>query len=87
MNDMISPLAADIVGLIAPTPLHLNFGETDDGSPIDEVEQGMKVVAKAYAEKNASDRFTFFIEKGVGHVLSDEMWKRTKEHFSKYLKA
>ncbi len=77
----------DIVALVAPKPLHLNFGETDDGSPIVEVEEGMKIVAKAYAEKSASDRFSFYIEKGTGHVLSDEMWARTKAHFAKYLKG
>lgn len=77
----------DIVGLIAPTPLHLNFGETDDGSPIEEVEQGIKVVEKAYAAANAGDRFTYYIERGSGHILSDEMWQRTKAHFAKYLKV
>jgi len=77
----------DIVGLIAPRPLHLNFGETDDGSPIDEVRAAMPRIQAAYAARNAADRFTFFIEAGTGHVLSEEMWRRTREHFARYLRA
>ncbi|MBW3542376.1 MAG: dienelactone hydrolase family protein, partial [Planctomycetes bacterium] len=30
----------DVAALIAPRPLHLNFGENDGGSPIDEVRHG-----------------------------------------------
>jgi hypothetical protein len=33
------------------------------------------------------DRFSYFIEEGVGHELSPEMWRRTREHFAKYLRA
>lgn len=75
----------DIVSLIAPTPLHLNFGETDSGSPIEEVKAAMPIIKKAYDSMNAGNNFTWFIEEKVGHVLSDEMWKRTKAHFAKHL--
>jgi dienelactone hydrolase len=77
----------DIVGLIAPRPLHLNFGETDDGSPIEEVRAALPRIQAAYAARNAADRFTFFIEDGTGHVLSEEMWRRTRDHFARYLRA
>ena len=77
----------DIVGLIAPRPLHLNFGETDDGSPIEEVRAAMPVIQNAYKAKNAGDKFTWFIQEKTGHVLSDEMWKLTREHFARYLKG
>lgn len=77
----------DIVSLIAPKPLHLNFGETDDGSPIEEVRAGMPVIERAYAAQNAADKFTYFIEEGIGHILSDAMWQRTKAHFAKYLRG
>lgn len=75
----------DIVGMIAPRPLHLNFGETDDGSPIEEVRTGLETIQRAYAAKKASKNFSYYIEMGSGHILSDEMWKRTKAHFAKYL--
>ena len=35
----------DIVGMIAPRALHLNFGETDSGSPIEEVKAGVETSA------------------------------------------
>ncbi len=75
----------DIVALTAPRPLHLNFGELDDGSPIEEVRAAMPRIADAYAAQNAADQFTFFIEPGTGHVLSDAMWSHTQQHFARYL--
>ena len=38
----------DIAALIAPRPLLLNFGETDSGSPIEEMRAGMERIAAAY---------------------------------------
>ena len=76
----------DIVSLIAPKPLHLNFGETDSGSPIEEVKSAMPIIKKAYESMNAGNNFSWFIEEKTGHILSDEMWKRTKAHFAKHLK-
>src|SRR5579863_629923 len=75
----------DIAALIAPRALHLNFGETDSGSPIDEVRGGIETIAKAYQSVHAEDRFSWFIEENTGHVLSDEMWKRTKAVFARHL--
>jgi len=36
-----------------------------------------------HAEKN----FVAFIEDGVGHVLSEAMWLRTKEWFARHLRG
>jgi dienelactone hydrolase len=77
----------DIVGMIAPRALHLNFGETDGGSPIEEVKTGVEIIRRAYQAKKAEDRFTYYIEPGAGHVLSEEMLRRVKSHFARYLKA
>ncbi|HEX6985813.1 MAG TPA: dienelactone hydrolase family protein [Planctomycetaceae bacterium] len=75
----------DIAGLIAPRALHLNFGETDSGSPIEEVRGGVRTIAAAYEAVNAADRFTYFIEPGVGHVLSEKMWELARATFEKHL--
>jgi dienelactone hydrolase len=75
----------DIAALIAPRALHLNFGEHDHGSPIDEVRRGVEGIAKAYSAKGAVENFSCFIEPGVGHVLSAEMWRQTKSWFAKHL--
>ena len=77
----------DLAGLIAPRALHLNFGAKDGGSPIREVRQAVKTIAGAYERAGAAERFTHFIESGAGHVLSAEMWRRTRECFRKHLGA
>ena len=75
----------DIAGLIAPRALHLNFGETDLGSPIREVRTGVETIAAAFANVHADDRFTYFIEADTGHVLSDAMWEKVQAFFARYL--
>jgi len=77
----------DIAGLIAPRALHLNFGELDGGSPIEEVREGVNSIARAYQQAHAADKFSYFIEAGAGHVLSDEMWKRARQWFHKHLRC
>ncbi len=75
----------DIAGLIAPRALHLNFGEKDTGSPIQEVREGIKTIASAYKKINAEENFSWYIEEGSGHILSNEMWNRAKNWFKKHL--
>ena len=77
----------DIAALIAPRALHLNFGETDSGSPIDEVRKGVAVIEQSYQAMHAEKNFTSFIEPHTGHVLSDAMWLRVKAFFEKHLKT
>ena len=77
----------DIAALIAPRPLHMNFGEQDTGSPIEEVRAGIERIAAAYAQQNASDNFSYFIEPDTGHVLSDTMWGKTRDWFARHLKT
>lgn len=76
----------DIAGLIAPRALHLNFGELDTGSPIEEVREGIEIIARAYKEVGALENFSWYIEDGAGHVLSDEMWRRAKDWFERHLR-
>jgi dienelactone hydrolase len=75
----------EIAGLIAPRRLHLNFGETDQGSPIKEVRTGVKQIAEIYAKSNAAEQFSHYIEADTGHVLSDDMWRRTRDVFASVL--
>jgi dienelactone hydrolase len=77
----------DIAALIAPRPLHMNFGELDKGSPIDEVRAGIETIARAYERAGAPERFSHHIEKGAGHILSDEMWSHTRAWFRRHLLA
>lgn len=75
----------DIAALIAPRAFHLNFGELDGGSPIDEVRRGVEVIRRAYQAQHAEDKFSYFIESNTGHVLSDSMWSKTKDFFARHL--
>jgi dienelactone hydrolase len=77
----------DIAALIAPRALHLNLGETDSGSPIDEARAGIQTIARAYDRLGVSDKFSHFIEGGAGHVLSDPMWKLARRWFQKHLRG
>ena len=77
----------DIAALIAPRALHLNFGESDGGSPIEYVKQGLPVIERAYESMHAEDNFSYFIEEGAGHVLSDQMWDLTLAFFNRHLKG
>lgn len=77
----------DIAGLIAPRALHLNIGERDGGSPIDEVRAGLQTIARAYQAAGAPQQFSHFIEPGTGHVLSDAMWQRARAWFEKHLRG
>jgi hypothetical protein len=77
----------DVAGLIAPRALHLNFGELDSGSPIDEVRAGLDVIARAYADQGGAEQFSWYIEAGAGHVLSPEMWQRTRDWFARHLSS
>ncbi len=75
----------DIAALIAPRPLHLNFGERDRGSPIDETLRAVKRIALAYQNLNAAENFSHFIEPGVGHALSAPMWEQVQTFFARHL--
>ena len=77
----------DIAGLIAPRALHLNIGETDGGSPIEEVREGLKTIAAAYAEAGAPEQFSHYIEEGTGHVLSPAMWEWVVAFFARHLRG
>ena len=76
----------DIVALTAPRPLHMNFGELDGGSPIEHVRDAMVNIRMAYESMHAEDNFTYYIERGAGHVLSKEMWRRGLSFFDRHLK-
>lgn len=77
----------DIAALIAPRALHLNLGETDGGTPIEEARKGIETIRRAYEAMHAEANFTSYIEAGTGHVLSPEMWRRTKDVFAKHLRG
>ncbi|MBS3776801.1 MAG: dienelactone hydrolase family protein [Bacteroidales bacterium] len=77
----------EIASLIAPRPLHLNFGEADHGSPVEFVKKGLKRIEAVYKREGAAGNFTSFIEPDKGHVLSQAMWQKVKTCFARHLKT
>lgn len=77
----------DMAALIAPRAFHLNLGETDRGTPIEEARAGIETVRRAYEAVHAEDKFTSFIEPNTGHVLTPAMWEHVRATFAKHLKA
>jgi len=75
----------EIVSLIAPRPLHLNFGELDAGNPINAVKEALRRIANVYKSLDASENFSYLIEQGVGHTLTARMWEEAKAKFQKHL--
>jgi dienelactone hydrolase len=75
----------DVAGLIAPRPLHLNFGSADHGTPEADLEWSLARIAEWYGQAGAPEAFTHYIEEGSGHVLSPEMWRRTLAFFRRHL--
>ncbi len=76
----------DIAALIAPRALHLNFGETDHGCPIVDIPEAMETISQAYKSMHAEENFSYYIEHGSGHVLSEKMWTWVKKVFTRHLR-
>ena len=76
-----------IASLIAPRALHLNLGENDSGSPIQEAREGIQTIRQAYESAGAGNQFSAFIEANTGHVLSPQMWAHAKAFFDRHLRA
>ncbi len=77
----------EIASLIAPRALHLNLGELDRGSPIKEARTGVARIKNAYHQAGADEHFSVHIEAGSGHVLSDAMWRKTRDVLARHLLA
>lgn len=77
----------DVAALIAPRALHLNFGTLDTGSPIGEVRRGVEVIRQNYLAMHAESQFTWLIEEGIGHTLTEAMWGNVKRTFAKHLRG
>ncbi len=75
----------EIASLIAPRALHLNLGEADGGSPIKQAREGVQRIARAYEKAGAAEQFSHYIQADTGHILSPEMWDKTKEFFAAHL--
>lgn len=73
------------VSLIAPRRLHLNFGAKDKLNPVEYIEAETPIISAAFEAAGAAENFSFFIDRAVGHELSEDMKSRMFKVFSETL--
>lgn len=74
-----------LAGLIAPRFLHLNFGAGDPLNPVASVERALPTIAEIYAANGSPEAFTWYIDPGAGHEISENMKRRIIESLKKFL--
>ena len=87
------PLTASVAAVFSSISEHSTLSYTNVAylrvrcAGIQEAREGVKTIAAAYEKAGVRDRFSWYIEEGTGHVLSEEMWKRTRQVFARHLRA
>ena len=72
--------------LIAPRPLLMINGDTDNHTPLPGVQQCVEAARKAYADAKAEDHFAVRIQEKTGHQVRPESEKAAIEWFVRWLK-
>jgi dienelactone hydrolase len=71
--------------LIAPRPLMVINGDSDDKTPLPGVELAAGAAKAAYEKAGAADRFVLKVQEKTGHAVSPESTKEAVEFLVKYL--
>jgi len=72
--------------LIAPRPLLVINGDSDNHTPLPGVQEAVSTAEKAYAAADAKDHFAVRIQEKTGHKVTDESETAAIEWFVKWLK-
>jgi dienelactone hydrolase len=72
--------------LIAPRPLLVINGDSDDHTPLPGVKECAEAARQAYHKANADERFTLRIQEKTGHAVKPESERAAIEWFVKWLK-
>ena len=72
--------------LIAPRPLLMINGDTDDHTPLPGVKECMAVAEKEYAAKGAEDHFAAILEPHTGHKVNPDAERAAIDWFVRWLK-
>uniref|UniRef100_A0A0D6R046 Peptidase S9 prolyl oligopeptidase catalytic domain-containing protein n=1 Tax=Araucaria cunninghamii TaxID=56994 RepID=A0A0D6R046_ARACU len=70
---------------IVPRPLLILNGEKDPRCPVEGLEESISRATEVYSKANASDKFKFIAESGVGHCMTPFMVKEASDWIDKYL--
>eukprot|EP00238_Polyblepharides_amylifera_P011876 CAMPEP_0196591416 /NCGR_PEP_ID=MMETSP1081-20130531/69536_1 /TAXON_ID=36882 /ORGANISM="Pyramimonas amylifera, Strain CCMP720" /LENGTH=284 /DNA_ID=CAMNT_0041914771 /DNA_START=437 /DNA_END=1291 /DNA_ORIENTATION=+ len=71
--------------LIAPRPLLVINGELDNRCPMEGLTEPMETTRQEYSRMKSGDNFKFYIEKGVGHQITERMEKEADKWFDRFL--
>jgi dienelactone hydrolase len=72
--------------LIAPRPLLVINGDSDDRTPLPGLKECTDAAERAYRDANASDRFVIRIQEKTGHKVTPESQQAAIEWFVRWLK-
>jgi dienelactone hydrolase len=73
--------------LIAPRPLQVINGDSDDKTPVPGINLCADAARKAYSASHAEDRFRLIVQKDTGHKVTAAAQEDAIEWFVKWLKA
>jgi dienelactone hydrolase len=73
--------------LIAPRPLMVINGDSDDKTPLPGIKLAAEAAKAAYEKAGAADHFVLIVEEKTGHQVKPEPMKRAVEWFEKWLGA
>lgn len=76
----------DILGAMAPRPLLILNGETDDVAPIEGVHEAFGDISKAYQEAGASDHLKLIVAEKSGHTVTVPQQAAMYEWFERWLR-
>jgi len=72
--------------LIAPRPLMVINGDSDDKTPLPGVKLAAEAAKGAYEKAGAGDRFVLIVQQKTGHQVKPESLKEAVDWFEKWLK-
>jgi len=75
-----------MIRLIAPRPLLLINGDSDDHTPLPSVDECVAAAKKAYAAKDAEQHFAVIIEPHTGHKVNPDSERAAIDWFVKWLR-
>jgi fermentation-respiration switch protein FrsA (DUF1100 family) len=70
---------------VAPRPLFVINGETDDKTPLPGLTLAVDAARAAYVRAGAADRFAFLLQPRTGHQVTAEARRQAVEWFVRWL--
>ncbi|CAI5496918.1 unnamed protein product [Closterium sp. Naga37s-1] len=72
---------------ICPRPLLILNGESDPRCPVEGLRRALQRAEEAYSRAGVANHFEFHVEKGVGHEVTEAMWRKAVAWMQTHLVA